>query len=200
MRPKPIFTVPARHTVLGTPLLGPYPEGLEIADFALGCFWGASARSGSSRASTRRSRLSGRLHREPHIRRVCSGLTGHTETVRVSTPEKISYERLLQVFWESHDPTQGFRQGNDVGTQYRSAIHTHSPPRRPRRGRPARRTRRSSPTRATAASPRNCSRGGPRVLSGRDTTSSTFRAAKTRADTAAWVERRVLPDRLSAEG
>ncbi|MFJ8358971.1 peptide-methionine (S)-S-oxide reductase MsrA [Streptomyces sp. NPDC093984] len=129
-RPEPAFSVPGRHEVLGTPLLGPYPEGLEIADFGLGCFWGAERKFWQLPAGIHTTLVGyqGGYTENPMYEEVCSGLTGHTEAVRVVyDPKQISYERLLQVFWESHNPTQGFRQGNDVGTQYRSAIHTHSP-------------------------------------------------------------------------
>ena len=129
-RAEPSFSVPERHTVLGTPLLGPYPEGLEIADFGLGCFWGAERNFWQLPEGvwTTLVGYQGGYTENPTYEEVCSGLTGHTEAVRVvHDPSKISYERLLQVFWESHNPTQGFRQGNDVGTQYRSAIYTHTP-------------------------------------------------------------------------
>jgi len=129
-RPEPIFTVPERHTVLGTPLLGLYPQGLEIADFGLGCFWGAERKFWQLPAGVYTTLVGyqGGYTENPTYEEVCSGLTGHTEAVRVVyDPKQISYERLLQLFWESHNPTQGFRQGNDVGTQYRSAIYTHTP-------------------------------------------------------------------------
>lgn len=128
-RPEPEFQVPERHTVLGNPLLGPYPEGLEVADFALGCFWGAERKFWQTEGVwTTLVGYQGGLTENPAYEEVCSGLTGHTEVVRVVfDPSKVSYERLLKLFWESHDPTQGFRQGNDVGTQYRSALYTHSP-------------------------------------------------------------------------
>ncbi|GGY91319.1 peptide-methionine (S)-S-oxide reductase MsrA [Streptomyces poonensis] len=128
-RPEPAYTVPEHHTVLGTPLLGPYPEGLETADFGLGCFWGAERKFWQLPAGVHTTLVGyqGGYTENPAYEEVCSGLTGHTEAVRVVyDPEVIPYEELLRVFWESHDPTQGFRQGNDVGTQYRSAIYTHS--------------------------------------------------------------------------
>ncbi|MCQ4212210.1 peptide-methionine (S)-S-oxide reductase MsrA, partial [Streptomyces longispororuber] len=128
-RPEPEFTVPGRHTVLGNPLLGPYPDGLAVADFALGCFWGAErAFWRTPGVWTTLVGYQGGYTENPVYEEVCSGLTGHAETVRVvHDPSVVPYEQLLKVFWENHDPTQGFRQGNDVGTQYRSALHTHTP-------------------------------------------------------------------------
>ncbi|WP_420310854.1 peptide-methionine (S)-S-oxide reductase MsrA [Streptomyces sp. YS-B37] len=129
-RPERVFTVPDRHTVLGTPLLGPYPGHLEVADFAMGCFWGAERKFWQLPVGvwTTLVGYQGGYTENPMYEEVCSGLTGHTEVVRVVyDPQLISYDRLLQTFWESHNPTQGFRQGNDVGTQYRSAIYTHTP-------------------------------------------------------------------------
>ncbi|MFG2565855.1 peptide-methionine (S)-S-oxide reductase MsrA [Streptomyces sp. NPDC048567] len=128
-RPVPEFTVPARHTVLGNPLLGPYPEGLEVADFGLGCFWGAERKFWQTDGVwTTLVGYQGGYTENPAYEEVCSGLTGHTEAVRVVyDPKTVTYAELLKLFWESHDPTQGFRQGNDVGTQYRSAVYTHTP-------------------------------------------------------------------------
>ncbi|MER7815012.1 peptide-methionine (S)-S-oxide reductase MsrA [Streptomyces sp. NPDC096153] len=125
----PEFEVPARHTVLGNPLLGPYPEGLAVADFGLGCFWGAERVFWRTEGVwTTLVGYQGGYTPNPTYEEVCSGLTGHTEAVRVVyDPSVVTYEQLLKVFWEAHDPTQGFRQGNDVGTQYRSAVHTHTP-------------------------------------------------------------------------
>ena len=128
-----LMPVPERHAVLGVPLLPPYPEGMEVIHFGMGCFWGAE----------RLFWLHPGVHvtavgyaagytPNPTYREVCSGLTGHNEVVRVVfDPAKFSLERLLKVFWEGHDPTQGMRQGNDVGTQYRSGIYLSTAAHRP---------------------------------------------------------------------
>ncbi|MEU3709140.1 peptide-methionine (S)-S-oxide reductase MsrA [Streptomyces catenulae] len=128
-RPEREFAVPDRHTVLGTSLLGPYPEGTEIADFGLGCFWGAERKFWQTEGvHTTLVGYQGGHTPHPTYDEVCSGHTGHTEAVRVVyDPAVVPYTALLKLFWESHNPTQGFRQGNDVGTQYRSAVYTHSP-------------------------------------------------------------------------
>ena len=120
--------VPARHDVLGTPLKGPFPDGLEQAVFGLGCFWGAERTFWQlDGVYTTAAGYAGGFTRNPTYEEVCSGLTGHTEVVLVVfDPEKISYAELLRTFWEAHNPTQGMRQGNDVGTQYRSALYTYS--------------------------------------------------------------------------
>ena len=121
--------VPQRHTVLGTPLAPPYPAGTEIAEFALGCFWGEERKFWQTPGVVSTSvGYEGGYTPNPTYEEVCSGRTGHAETVRVVfDPAKVSYDTLLKVFWESHDPTQGMRQGNDVGTQYRSVIFYRSP-------------------------------------------------------------------------
>jgi peptide-methionine (S)-S-oxide reductase len=121
--------VPEKHEVLGTPLRPPYPAGTEVAEFALGCFWGAERTFWQTPGVVSTAvGYEGGFTPNPAYEEVCSGRTGHAETVRVVfDPARVSYGELLRVFWESHDPTQGMRQGNDVGTQYRSAIFTHSP-------------------------------------------------------------------------
>jgi peptide-methionine (S)-S-oxide reductase len=120
--------VPARHTVLGTSLTPPFPAGTDTALFGLGCFWGAERKFWQTPGVVSTSvGYAGGLTPNPTYREVCSGLTGHNEVVRVVFDRrKVHYEDLLRVFWESHDPTQGMRQGNDVGTQYRSAIYWHN--------------------------------------------------------------------------
>ncbi|MEV6317854.1 peptide-methionine (S)-S-oxide reductase MsrA [Streptomyces sp. NPDC051776] len=127
------YEVPEKHAVLGTALLGPYPEGFEIADFALGCFWGAERRFWQLPAGiwTTLTGFQGGYTPHPVDDEIRTGLTGHAETVRVVfDPARIAYERLLRLFWESHDPTQGFRQGNDMGTHVRSLLFTRSPAQR----------------------------------------------------------------------
>jgi peptide-methionine (S)-S-oxide reductase len=118
--------VPATHFVNGNPLQGPFAPELETAVFGLGCFWGAERRFWETEGVFSTSAgYAGGITPNPTYEEVCSGLTGHTEVVLVVfDPAIVSYERLLAVFWEAHDPTQGMRQGNDVGTQYRSAIYT----------------------------------------------------------------------------
>lgn len=120
--------VPEAHYVNGHPLQAPFPAGLEQAVFGLGCFWGAERRFWQQDGvwSTAVGYAGGHTP-NPTYDEVCSGLTGHTEVVLVVfDPRVISYERLLAVFWEAHNPTQGMRQGNDIGTQYRSAIYCTS--------------------------------------------------------------------------
>ena len=117
--------VPARHEVLGTPLEPPFPEGIETAVFGMGCFWGAERLFWQADGVyTTAVGYAGGFTPNATYEEVCSGSTGHAEVVLVAfDPAKTSHERMLQIFWEGHDPTQGMRQGNDVGTQYRSAIY-----------------------------------------------------------------------------
>jgi peptide-methionine (S)-S-oxide reductase len=125
-RPMP---VPERHYVNGHRLAPPYPDGLELAMFGLGCFWGAERAFWTLPGvySTAVGYAGGRTP-NPTYEEVCTGLTGHNEVVRVVfDPRLVSFDELLRVFWESHDPTQGMRQGNDVGTQYRSGIYCYGP-------------------------------------------------------------------------
>ncbi len=124
-RPAPIMT-PGTHTVLGTPLAGPWPDGTKTAIFGLGCFWGAEKAFWSlPGVVTTAVGYAGGSTPNPTYNEACSGKTGHAEVVLVAyDPSRISYEQLLKTFWEDHDPTQGMRQGNDMGTSYRSIILT----------------------------------------------------------------------------
>jgi len=124
--------MPEKHTVLGTPLAPPYPEGLERALFGLGCFWGAERKFWQAPGvyTTAVGYAAGHTP-NPTYEEVCSGHTGHAEVVLVVyDPARTSFDALLQLFWESHDPTQGMRQGNDAGTQYRSGIYPYTPEQR----------------------------------------------------------------------
>jgi peptide-methionine (S)-S-oxide reductase len=120
--------IPATHFVLGTPLAPPWPAGLQTAVFGMGCFWGAERKFWQlDGVYSTAVGYAGGYTPNPTYEETCSGLTGHTEVVLVVfDPERVSYTDLLRVFWENHDPTQGMRQGNDIGTQYRSAVYTTS--------------------------------------------------------------------------
>ncbi len=121
--------VSGRHLVKGTPIMPPFPDGMETAIFGLGCFWGAERKFWTAPGVyTTAVGYAGGFTPNPTYEEVCSGRTGHTEAVLVVfDPAVTSYDALLRIFWESHDPTQGMRQGNDMGTQYRSAIYASSP-------------------------------------------------------------------------
>lgn len=123
-----LMSVPSRHYVSGNPLKPPYPDGMEVAMFGLGCFWGAERVFWQQNGVfTTAVGYAGGITPNPTYQEVCTGKTGHNEVVRVVfDPKVISYEALLKVFWESHNPTQGMRQGNDAGTQYRSGIYVYS--------------------------------------------------------------------------
>jgi len=122
------FPLSGKHVVNGRSILPPFPEGMELAQFGLGCFWGAERKFWQTPGVyVTAVGYAGGTTPNPTYREVCSGETGHTEAVLVVFDPKItSYEKLLKLFWEAHDPTQGMRQGNDMGTQYRSAIYTYS--------------------------------------------------------------------------
>jgi peptide-methionine (S)-S-oxide reductase len=126
-RDQPLPTA-ERHFINDSTLKGPYPAGSELATFAMGCFWGAEKLFWQTPGVTSTSvGYAGGYTANPTYEEVCSARTGHAEAVQVVfDPRRISYEDLLRIFWENHDPTQGMRQGNDVGTQYRSAIYVHS--------------------------------------------------------------------------
>ena len=120
--------VPAKHFFSGAPMVPPFPAGTELATFGMGCFWGEERKFWETPGvvSTMVG-YAGGVTPNPTYQEVCSGRTGHTEVVQVVfDPKKVTYAQLLKVFWENHDPTQGMRQGNDAGTQYRSAVYTHS--------------------------------------------------------------------------
>ncbi len=128
-RSQPLPGIPETHWVNGNRVVPPFPDGLELAQFGLGCFWGAERKFWElDGVYSTAVGYSGGFTPNPTYEEVCSGRTGHTEAVLVVfDPAVVSYDDLLRTFWESHDPTQGMRQGNDVGTQYRSAIYTYSP-------------------------------------------------------------------------
>jgi peptide-methionine (S)-S-oxide reductase len=130
-RSEPI-AVPERHFVKGTSLNPPFPQGMEVAVFGMGCFWGAERKFWEAPGvHTTAVGYAGGATPNPTYEEVCTGGTGHAEVVLVAFDPKVtSYAEMLRLFWENHDPTQGMRQGNDVGTQYRSAIYIHSPEQR----------------------------------------------------------------------
>jgi peptide-methionine (S)-S-oxide reductase len=169
--------VPEAHFVNGHPLIGPWPEGMQTAAFAMGCFWGVERKFWQlDGVYSTFVGYAGGYTPNATYEEVCSGLTGHTEAVVVVyDPEVVSYERLLQTFWEEHDPTQGMRQGNDVGSQYRSAIFVTDPSQRPLIESSKEMFQERLELPATARSPRTSSRSTSRRASSTPsrTTSST---------------------------
>ena len=142
-RERRLFAVPTTHEVLGTPLEGPWPDGTEVLYVAMGCFWGAERIFWKlPGVVTTAAGYMGGYTPNPTYEETCTGRTGHAEAVLVAyDPTVTSPELLLKAFWENHDPTQGYRQGNDVGTAYRSAIFWTTAGRRPPRARPGRPSR-----------------------------------------------------------
>ena len=155
--------VTERHVVLDTPLEPPFPEGIETAVFGMGCFWGAERLFWQlPGVYTTAVGYAGGITPNPTYEETCTGMTGHTEAVLVAyDPSRISYDDLLKTFWEGHDPTQGMRQGNDVGTQYRSAATGRRRPSAAHSRRPATATRRHSRRLVTARSRPRSPQAGP---------------------------------------
>ncbi len=176
--------VPDRHVVLGTPLLPPFPEGVEYILLGMGCFWGAERLFWQlPGVYTTAVGYAGGSTPNPTYREVCSGRTGHAEVVLVAfRPAELPLAELLRTFWEEHDPTQGMRQGNDVGTQYRSAIYYTTPEQGDDRAGVARRLRGGARRERTAGRSRPRSPRPARSTRPRSTTSSTCR--RTPAGTA----------------
>ena len=181
------IAVPARHEVLGTPLVPPFPEGVEQAIFGMGCFWGAERLFWQAEGVyTTAVGYAGGYTPNPTYEEVCSGRTGHAEVVLVAFEKSVtSYEKMLRIFWEGHDPTQGMRQGNDVGTQYRSLILWKDESQREQAAASLASYQQVLSAAATAGSRPSCSRRASSTTP-RTTTSSIW--PRTRAATAASAE------------
>ena len=189
---------PGRHAVLDTPMAPPFPDGTEQLVVGMGCFWGAeqSVLDAARRLHDRRG-LRRRFTPNPTYEEVCSGRTGHNEVVLWCSTRQVIFDEILKAFWEGHDPTQGMRQGNDMGTQYRSGIYTFDDAQRQRPRPPGRPTAGARGDRPWRGSPR---RSRPRASSStpRSTTSSTW--PRTRAGTAAWAARAHVSGGTDAHG